>query len=48
MAQLQPVKIRNITLGTGRPKIAVPITGITEQEIIAQAQTIKQAHPGFD
>jgi 3-dehydroquinate dehydratase I len=45
LAQLQPVKIRNITLGTGRPKIAVPITGITEQEIIAQAQTIKQAHP---
>lgn len=39
------VKLRNITLGTGRPKIAVPITGQTAAAILAAVPAIKQAQP---
>ncbi|BDR59186.1 3-dehydroquinate dehydratase [Xylocopilactobacillus apicola] len=38
-------KIRNITLGVGRPKIAVPITGANKAEIITQATKAKEAQP---
>ncbi|MCF6166062.1 3-dehydroquinate dehydratase I [Furfurilactobacillus rossiae] len=39
------VKLRNITLGVGRPKIAVPITGKTADEIGEQAQKIVTVKP---
>ncbi|EGL98006.1 type I 3-dehydroquinate dehydratase [Ligilactobacillus salivarius] len=34
------VKVRNVEFGTGRPKIAVPITGKSNDDIIKQAETI--------
>lgn len=34
------VKVRNITIGEGRPKICVPIVGRTRSEILQQAETI--------
>ncbi|GAY72228.1 type I 3-dehydroquinate dehydratase [Lentilactobacillus kosonis] len=40
-----PIKIKNITLGEGRPKVAVPITGKTETDILEQSQTIVAKHP---
>lgn len=39
------VQVRDITLGIGRPKIAVPITGQTESDIISQANNIAAAQP---
>ncbi len=34
------VKVRNVEFGTDRPKIAVPITGKSSDDIIKQAETI--------
>lgn len=34
------VKVRNIELGQGRPKIAVPLTGKTQNELCEQAKNI--------
>ncbi|MGV7677141.1 type I 3-dehydroquinate dehydratase, partial [Mycobacterium kansasii] len=43
---MQPViKLRNIELGTGRPKIAVPITGKTVEDILSAVDPIKAAKP---
>ncbi|WP_125710098.1 type I 3-dehydroquinate dehydratase [Companilactobacillus zhongbaensis] len=39
------VQIKKITLGEGRPKIAVPITGKTSQEILDQAKGIIAVKP---
>lgn len=39
------VKVRNVTLGENQPKIAVPITGTTEEEILKQAKAISEAKP---
>lgn len=39
------VRIGNIELGTGHTKIAVPITGTTEDEILNQAEEVKPAQP---
>lgn len=39
------VKIRNIVLGTGLPKIAVPNVGSNEAEILTSAKEIVQAKP---
>lgn len=33
------VKVRNVVLGEGRPKICVPIVGVTKDDIIAEAKT---------
>jgi 3-dehydroquinate dehydratase-1 len=41
----QAVQLGKIELGNGRPKIAVPITGNTKDEIIKQAEQIKIAQP---
>lgn len=42
----QPVvKLRNLNLGTGRPKLAVPITGKTTADILAAVDPIKAADP---
>ncbi|WP_270448328.1 type I 3-dehydroquinate dehydratase [Lactobacillus delbrueckii] len=39
------VKVRNIVLGEGLPKIAVPNVGVTEEEILASAKEIAAAKP---
>ena len=39
------VKIRNVVLGAGLPKIAVPDVGSDEAEILASAQKIAKAKP---
>ena len=40
---MKTVKIREITIGTGRPKICVPIVGKTEEEILQEARKIPQS-----
>lgn len=36
---VQPIKVRNLTIGEGSPKIIVPIVGVTKEEIITEAKT---------
>ena len=36
---MNTVKVRNITIGEGRPKICVPIVGKTREEILKEAST---------
>lgn len=36
---MNTVKVRNITIGEGRPKICVPIVGKTREEILKEAAT---------
>ena len=36
---MNTVKVRNVVLGEGRPKICVPIVGVTKEDIIAEAKT---------
>lgn len=38
---MNPVKVRNVEIGTGIPKICVPIVGTTKEEILNAAETIK-------
>ena len=38
---MNTVKVRNIEIGAGIPKICVPIVGITREEILAAAENIK-------
>ena len=35
---MNTVKVRNVVLGEGKPKICVPIVGITKEDIINQAK----------
>ena len=37
---MHPVKVRNITIGEGSPKICVPIVGVTKEEIKKAAEEI--------
>ena len=39
---MKTVRLRNVELGDGDSKIIVPITGATEEKIIAQAEEINQ------
>ncbi len=36
---MNTVKVRNVEIGSGVPKICVPIVGVTKDEIIAEAKT---------
>lgn len=36
---MKPVKVRNIVIGEGMPKICVPIVGVTKKDIIAEARS---------
>ena len=36
---MNTVKIRDIEIGTGAPKIIVPIVGVTKEDIIEEAKT---------
>ena len=38
---MYPLEIKGLVLGEGRPKVCVPILGKTEEEIIVQAEMIK-------
>lgn len=38
---MNSVKVRNLEIGSGMPKICVPIVGMTREEIYAAAQNIK-------
>lgn len=38
---MNTVKVRNIVLGEGMPKICVPIVGITKEEILEQAKALE-------
>ena len=42
---MSTVKIRNILLGEGVPKIAVPNVGIKEEEIFTYTKEIADAKP---
>ena len=41
---MNTVKVRNIEIGSGVPKICVPIVGVTKDEIIAEAKTFDSIH----
>ncbi|RDU25232.1 type I 3-dehydroquinate dehydratase [Anaerosacchariphilus polymeriproducens] len=41
----QAVKIKNIDIGVGMPKICVPIVGRTKEEILSQALVLKKENP---
>lgn len=41
----QPVVVRGTTIGTGRPKVIVPLTGATVDELRAQAAAVVAAGP---
>lgn len=36
---MNPVKVRNVVIGEGAPKIIVPIVAVTKEDIIAEAKT---------
>ena len=36
---MNTVRVRNIEIGTGIPKICVPIVGVTKEDILAEAKT---------
>ena len=36
---MKTVRVRNVEIGAGIPKICVPIVGTTKEEIIAEAKT---------
>ena len=36
---MNPVKVKNIEIGTGMPKIIVPIVGVTKEEILTTARS---------
>ena len=36
---MTPVKVRNISIGEGIPKICVPVVGITREDIITEAKS---------
>lgn len=38
---MNPVKVRNVEIGTGLPKICVPIVGVTKEDILDAARIIK-------
>lgn len=40
---MQPVKIRDLTIGPGRPKIVAPLTGTNLEELLEQAKLVSAA-----
>lgn len=39
------IQVKHLIIGEGMPKICVPVTGVTEQEILSQARATKAAAP---
>lgn len=44
---MNPITVRNLTLGKGRPKICVPVVGKNEAEILASAKTALSSSGDF-
>lgn len=42
---MSTLKIKNITIGEGIPKIIVPLTGGTEEAILQESEIVKSLHP---
>lgn len=42
---MKSIKVRNLILGEGMPKICVPVTGVTEEEILKQTKEAAKQHP---
>lgn len=42
---MNPVRVRGLVIGEGIPKICVPLTGVTKEEIIEEAQACKKVSP---
>lgn len=40
---MDPVRVRNVRIGEGMPKICVPVVGVTEEEIRRQTEAAKSA-----
>ncbi|MCC8182235.1 MAG: type I 3-dehydroquinate dehydratase [Clostridiales bacterium] len=38
---MEPVTVRGLTIGSGRPKIAVPVLGETREALLAEAEQVK-------
>lgn len=38
---MNTVKVKNVTLGEGKPKICVPIVGVTKEDILNQAKALE-------
>ena len=38
---MNTIKVRDIEIGAGAPKIIVPIVGVTKDDIIAEAKVIE-------
>ena len=43
---MNSVKVRNITIGEGTPKICVPIVGVTKEEILEVYEILKKNQYG--
>ena len=44
---MKTVEIKGIKIGEGIPKICIPLTGKTREEIIKEAETVKNMEPDF-
>lgn len=44
---MNPIRIRNTEIGTGIPKICVPIVGVTQKDILEAAEMIKLSAADF-
>ena len=42
---MHTLTIKNVTIGTGTPKIIVPLVGTTEEQILQEAETVKALNP---
>ncbi len=40
--KIKPLKIRDVKIGEGIPKICIPVTGCTKEEIIKEAEALKK------
>ena len=38
---MNPVRVRDIVIGEGIPKICVPLTGVTREELIKEAEELE-------
>ena len=37
---MNTVKVRNLEIGTGAPKIIIPIVGVTKEDILSAARSL--------
>lgn len=40
---MKPVKVRGIEIGKGRPKVCVPITGVSGKEVLEEARKVRES-----